>query len=353
MKSKNIRLLCFMLVGILLIAINGCSRVKQQTSSKKHGDIYLYGEYHGVKEILDQEFDLWYDYYHNQGMRHLFIEDPYYTAEFLNLWMKAEDDTILEQLFIDWIGTAANTSYYKEFYQKIKKECPETIFHGTDVGHQYDSTGKRFLEYLKEEGKESSEQYALAEEAIEQGKYYYNHDDNVYRENKMAENFIREFDKLKNQNIMGIYGAAHTDLESMDYYTLSIPCMGNQLKERYGESVFSKELSSVGDVEPERVDTIELAGKEYQASYFGIKDITGKVEGFTQLKFWRIENAYDDFEHESYIRDSLPSYNYPTAIKIGDVWLVEATKTDGSILKLYYRCDKNIWITKGFRIDET
>ena len=71
---------------------------------------------------------------------------------------------------------------------------------------------------------------------------------------------------------MGIYGAAHTDLESMDYYTLSIPCMGNQLKERYGESVFSKELSSVGDVEPERVDTIELAGKEYQASYFGIKD---------------------------------------------------------------------------------
>ena len=116
---------------------------------------------------------------------------------------------------------------------------------------------------------------------------------------------------------------------------------------------FSKELSSVGDVEPERVDTIKLAGKEYQASYFGIKDITGKVEGFTQLKFWRIENAYDDFKHESYIRDSLPSYNYPTAIKIGDVWLVEATKTDGSILKLYYRCDKNIWITKGFRIDET
>lgn len=169
----------------------------------------------------------------------------------------------------------------------------------------------------------------------------------------MAENFIREFDKLKNQNIMGIYGAAHTDLESMDYSTLSIPCMGNQLKERYGESVFSKDLSSVGEVDPERVGTIELAGKEYQASYFGTTDITGKVEGFTQLKFWRIENAYDDFKHKSYIQDSLPSNNYPTAIKIGDVWLVEATKADGSILKLYYRCDGNVCITNGFRIDET
>ena len=33
----------------------------------------------------------------------------------------------------------------------------------------------------------------------------------------MVENFTREFDKLSGESIMGIYGAAHTGLEAMDY----------------------------------------------------------------------------------------------------------------------------------------
>ena len=52
----------------------------------------------------------------------------------------------------------------------------------------------------------------LAQEAIEQGKFFYEHSDDVYRENKMAENFIREFDRLTGENVMGIYGGAHTGL---------------------------------------------------------------------------------------------------------------------------------------------
>jgi len=36
----------------------------------------------------------------------------------------------------------------------------------------------------------------LAHEAVKQGKYYYENSDDVYRENKMVENFIREYDAL-------------------------------------------------------------------------------------------------------------------------------------------------------------
>ncbi len=351
MKKRKIYLIVFLLVSMLAGMVSGCSSTDGRVE-KNAGKIYLYGERHGIESILEAEFDLWYDYYHNDGMRHLFIESSYYAGELLNLWMKSEDDQILDQLFIEQAGTLGSTPYNKEFYKKIKKECPDTIFHGTDIGHQYDSTGHRYLQYLKEEGKEDSEQYQLAEEAIAQGRYYYTHEDEVYREDKMVENFTREFDSLKSESVMGIYGSAHTDPEAFNY-TGQVDCMAKQIKQRYGDILYSEDLTTTVEIEPEKVEVLEIEGKEYKASYFGAENVTGMVDGFTQLEFWRIENAYDDFKHESYIRDSLPSYNYPTAIKIGDVWLVEATKTDGSILKLYYRCDKNIWITKGFRIDET
>ena len=37
----------------------------------KIGQIYLYGELHSVDWILDKEFALWHDYYHNKGMRQI------------------------------------------------------------------------------------------------------------------------------------------------------------------------------------------------------------------------------------------------------------------------------------------
>ena len=135
-------------------------------SSDSQGKIYLYGERHGVDKIINKEFELWFDYYHNENMRHLFIESPYYIAEFLNLWMQADNDDILDVVYPAYI------SPIKEFYRRIKRECPETIFHGTDVGHQY-TIGQQFLRYLAANGLEGTEQYSLAQEAIEQGTHFY------------------------------------------------------------------------------------------------------------------------------------------------------------------------------------
>ena len=75
-------------------------------SGQSSGEIYLYGEEHSVTAILEKEFELWSSYYQNDGMRDLFVELPYYTAAYMNLWMKSDNDDILHSLYQDWAGTA-------------------------------------------------------------------------------------------------------------------------------------------------------------------------------------------------------------------------------------------------------
>ncbi|MDI9498118.1 MAG: hypothetical protein QM270_06500 [Bacillota bacterium] len=204
--------------------------------------IFLYGEKHGVDTIINQEYELWHKHYHSDGMRHLFLELPYFSAEFLNIWLQEDSDEILNALYDDLEGTAAHVPAVKEFYRRIKADCPDTVFHGTDVGHQFYSTGERYLEYLEQHHLEDSRQYALAEEAIRQGEQFYENSDFVYRENKMAENFIREFDSLAGERVMGIYGGSHTRPDALDY-SGRVSCMAKQLKDHYGDIIYSEQLS--------------------------------------------------------------------------------------------------------------
>lgn len=367
--EKNISKNAVLLMAIVLILfITGCTKVtaeKSQVAStddvtkkvavNQVGQIYLYGEMHGVAAILDKEFELWKGYYDTQDMRHLFVELPYYTAEFLNVWMQTDSDDILNELFGDAAGTQGASDVNKMFYQRIKKECPETIFHGTDVGHQYDTTGVRYLTYLEDQKLESSEQYTLAKEAVEQGKAFYAKEDHVYRENAMTENFKREFDKLKTESVMGIYGGAHTGLEQLDH-TKKIPCMANQLNDVYDGNIHSEDLSSFALLQdPIRIESIEVAGKTYQASYFGEQDLTG-FKDYASREFWRLEDAYTDFKDIAKGEDVLPYDNYPMQIEKGQVFVMDLKKTDGSVQRVYYRSDGDVWegrpTTVGFEIKE-
>ena len=303
------------------------------------GQIYLYGERHSDIIMLERELDLWNDYYHNNNMRHLFVELPYFAGEYLNLWMQADSDEILEALFADWAGTEMDSPQTKELYKKIKIECPKTVFHGTDVGHEYNTTGERFLRYLEESGQKESEQYALTLKAIEQGKYYNCeiNQDAVYRENTMVENFIREFENLGGESVMGIYGGAHTLLDALDYSTNTVPCMANQLSVRYGDAIHSKQLQWK---EATRIDTIEVNGTEYEAAYFGKEDMTG-FRDIAHREFWRLENAYDDFKDKPATGDELPYNNYPLLVEAGEVFVIDYTKQDGTVIRVYHRSDED------------
>ena len=154
--------------------------------------------------------------------------------------MQSESDQIINELFIDWKGSSNRHPAVKQFFKSIKQSFPKTVFHGTDVGHQYNTTVKRYLDYLKKNGLVKTEQYALTIETIKQGKQHYKKRNKAFREDKMTSNFIRELKTIGNQHIMGIYGLAHTGI---DGYILnpSIPSMANRLNKLF-PSQFSANL---------------------------------------------------------------------------------------------------------------
>ena len=241
-----------------------------------------------------------------------------------------------------WEGTYASGAETLDFYRTVKEGCPETVFHGTDVGHQYDSTGARYRDYLEERGLTDTEDYRLTLEAIEQGEAFTEQGSDVYRENRMAENFIREFEALGGGSVMGIYGAAHTDPDTMADSAGTVPSMAAQLTERYGDALRTEDISWMA-WEPQGTDTLTVAGKEYQASYFGEEDISGWSEDCQSRAFWRLEGAYEDFRDCPEGNDVLPYDNYPIPIEAGQVFVIDYTRKDGTSERKYYRSDGEVW----------
>lgn len=212
--------------------------------------IRLYGEYHGVESYYDAEYELWKGYY-NEGYRDLFIELPYYTAEFLNVWMTEDDDSIIDQVFIDLQGSLAGNDYYRQFFSDIKQNCPETVFHGTDIGHEFNTTGVDYLLYLDGIGQKDSPEYEKAVECIKQGADVYS-DETVYsglstkREDYMVSNFIEAYDAVGGK-VMGIYGSDHTRTDKPEY-------LYGRLREHYGDIISTVRISTIlfGENEPYR-----------------------------------------------------------------------------------------------------
>lgn len=171
----------------------------------------------------------------------------------------------------------------------------------------------------------------------------------------MTENFIREFDSLSDESVMGIYGAAHAKIDAAGHNAQSVPHMAPQLKERYGDAVHSEDLSWLAkDVEPVRTDSIAVNDKEYAASYYGQHDWSWH-DGFEHLKFWRLEDAFEDFKDRPKTGGVLPYDNYPMPIKAGQVFVIDCAKKDGSIIRMHYRTDGGQWlgqpVTEQFSVE--
>ncbi len=254
MKQRLKTILAFVLLSVttalsfILSALDRPTDVFPTEDTK----IRLYGERHGEKLYYDIEFDLWKDFY-DAGNRALFVELPYYTAEYLNLWMQADSDKIIDQIFEDIRGTQSCTTGYYEFFHEIKEACPETVFYGTDIGHQYDVTGARYLEYLSEQGLQDTENYRLAETCIAQGIAYYTEDSShngisPIRESAMVENFQAAYARCGADRILGIYGSYHIDLNNPNL-------MAGQLRARYGDILSSVKVRTIayGENRPYRL----------------------------------------------------------------------------------------------------
>lgn len=245
LKSEIINIIIFLTV----VTFSGCSHLYYEKNHAIEDDkrIYLYGEKHKKEKILNKEIALWEEYYNQQNLRHLFIEAGYSDAQLLNLWMKSNDDEYLNVIIDNLRKTVSgNVDLKYNFYVEIKKRCPETIFHGTDIEHQFNLTGEYYVQYLIDNNLTETEEYRLALENNEQGLLYYTkeNDAEVYRENTMVKNFEREFDALPSDTkIMGIYGYEHTRLNSKNY-SKEVDNMATQLDKYYSDKE-GKIISSV------------------------------------------------------------------------------------------------------------
>lgn len=115
--------LSVLILTLTLLVFTGCQSSAAKNSNSPTikandyaGQMYLYGEEHGAQKIIEEEFSLWKEYY-DAGMRHLFVELPCYTAEFLNIWMKETDDNILISVYEDWKGTASYNQFTFDFFK--------------------------------------------------------------------------------------------------------------------------------------------------------------------------------------------------------------------------------------------
>lgn len=243
------------LIFAILIAISACQN--NNTETEKPSKIYIYGEEHGTQADTDKEFTLWKDHYDNEGMRNLFLEVPNYVAGYLNLWMDEDDDQILEALRDQYKFSQGNKlKVYGKLLRRIKKECPQTVFYGTDIGDFNDTLGQGYLKLLDKDNDKT--QIDRVKEVMDQGdrrdayikEYKENQEDTRlariadFREQMLVENFIYEFDNLEDKRIMGIYGAYHvSNPEKIQMGEAEI--MGDQIKSRYGDIVSTSILSEM------------------------------------------------------------------------------------------------------------
>jgi hypothetical protein len=295
---------------------------------------------------MDKQLEIWGDYYNNHNMRHLFIESPYFTAQFLNMWMQADDDTILNQLYSVWEGTLKHTPHTLAFYQTIKRDYPETIFHGTDVGHQSDTTGQRFLHHLIDNDLKDTEQYTLTRENIAQFERYQRSRSHAIRAHYKPLNFIREFDALIDQDVMAIHGWSHVDLTD-NFAGLGVPSMATILKEHYGDALQTFNMRHYYFIiEPYRSDTITIDGTEFKVSYFGndgVRFVNGLGQQIVGREFWRLEDAYEHFKDSHLTGIVLPFDNYPMPIEVGQVFVMDIHFADNTVERQFFRASGHYW----------
>ena len=90
------------------------------------------------------------------------------------------------------------------------------------------------------------------------------------------------------------------------------------------------------------VETLTIGGQDYRATYYGYEDMSDWHEICTFRKFWRLENAYNDFQTCRYTGDNLPDYNYPMPIEAGQIYVIEYSMKNGHKYLEVMRCDGNI-----------
>lgn len=95
--------------------------------------------------------------------------------------------------------------------------------------------------------------------------------------------------------------------------------------------------------DPLCTEILTLQGKAYTAEYYGEMDMTWSAV-YQRRRYWRLQNAYEDFKDKPRLGEVLPYNNYPPIkFALGQVFFLEYTAKDGKIEHKYYITDGTIW----------
>lgn len=293
MKFKKLLTLTALFLSTTILF--GCAKKDEfNPSFKDKGQkIYLYGELHGNSKIYDEELKVIEKHY-NEGIRDMFIEGSFARGEFLNIWINEKDDKILDDLMKDADGTHGGNEQTREFYLTIKKKFPELRFHGTDIEHV--QTSYRYGLFLDEKNINDEFSRKFIADNREQKRIFKEERNYGYREEKMVENFKRQYEKLGNKSIIGFYGSAHIDLSKGNTYRERINSyiMAEELKKIYGDNLSLVDLSRMNfTIGKEKVIA---NGKEYNAKVFETINVKMNESSYI-AESWELEDAYEDFKN--------------------------------------------------------
>jgi hypothetical protein len=233
--------------------------------------IYLIGEHHGIKATYDVELALVKYFNQTQGVRHIFWESGYCTAELINLYLKTGNTIYIEEILKQLKGTFSYSQNYYNFLQEIYRynltlpENKRMEFVGVDVEHQrrtgmyylcqllraapvpfeiaesvkYIQTSKAYSDefinevfwsihanFMEFKGAYQSylgdnfDSFSQAIESIAQGRIYRSTNDahaQAKRENFLRENFFAAIEARNPSKCLGFFGGLHTTLDMEEW----------------------------------------------------------------------------------------------------------------------------------------
>ncbi|MCQ2597656.1 MAG: hypothetical protein MJ181_07385 [Treponema sp.] len=305
-------------------------------------EVTLVGEIHGIDDIYKEELNLYRKFY-NAGGRHYFMEVGHNTAELLNFWIQTGEDIVLDTVFSNWKGTLMGEEVTYNYLHTFKEEFPETVFHGIDVEHQYETNGKIYMNFLEHNNLTDTNEYLIASENMEQGMKYTlkKGSKDKYREKCLTENFIREYESINGKDVFGIFGSEHTSKDKKRLGT--IPTLGMNL-EKNGIHYKEIDLTNLGWLsEPFEYVILRFNGHNFYAAYYGTQSLVG-FKNFVSRSFYElidtdIEALKSFGKKYKKTLNYLPQSNYPMLLKPGTVYVLDYLMDDGSVICEIHICE--------------
>lgn len=217
--------------------------------TKEKGQIFIFGERHGYRDVHAAQLKA-RDYYYNElGYRDVLVEFSAVSAEKFNLFMEEDNDKRLIHIFNNFVNSnaQANSIYYFNFFMTIKQYFPETRFYGCDMTTSYNGSNiESYVDSLIREGLLKEEDRDLQINNFYYSNFYHQNmrgrEQQNLREHVLAKNIIYQFNKLNNRNLVGFFGGAHVRDNGSNNYFDDIPSMANILYHQIGNNYYYEDF---------------------------------------------------------------------------------------------------------------